>query len=275
MIGPRIGVRIGPRIGLAVGVGADTISPGDLAAAGVTRDATRLVYLPASATEWATTLTAANDTKGGPTSIWRMQQTSGDAIDELGNFNLTATGTLLYQQIVSDMATKGISTVQGIAGVLASTAAGLPDISTTSCSLLMYVAMPAIVATTRAIGQLGQPFAFTASAQLVPTKKLRFALDPNIATGADDLTTVTRPIWITVDRTNGVASLDSDLETLTAPLTSTPSSREVMIGGDNLVSWLPDTFTYPYAVLFVGAAAERTTAQRRTLLTTLGWSPLW
>ena len=243
--------------------------------AGVAQDATRLVYLPATDAQWTQARAVAGDSAGNPSAIWLFQEASGSAADVLGNFNLTKSGTFAYQQAVADMATKGIMTTAGVAGAMISTSASLPDIATTSCALLMYVAMPASVAGTRALGQLGQPFGSTASAQLVPSKKLNYALDPNTATGGEDPTTVTRPIWITVDRTNNAGTLCSDLENLTATLTATPSSKEVMVGGDNVMSFFPDTCTYTYGALFVGAAAERTLAQRRALLTTLGWSIPW
>lgn len=268
----NIGLRIGQRIGPTVGPGGGRVSM-----AGVARDATSNIYLPANASQWSTTLAVAGVSSGGPSSLYLLQEAAGNAADSIGAIALTAAGTLAYRQAITGWTAKGIATTAGVAGTLSSSSAGLPDISTTSCALLVYVLLPSGVATLRSVAQIGGPaFNTIAGAQLSSSpKKMVFQLDPNTTTGAVDNTSVVRMIWITVNRTAGTAALDTDLEELTATLTSTPTGKFYFLGGDNSSSEFPDNTTYLYAARFDGAAAETTKAQRRAVLRTLGWSIPW
>jgi hypothetical protein len=274
-VGVRVGVRVGLQAGVAVGVSSDPLG-GSAGMSSVARDATSLKYVPSTQAQWNTVLATAGLSSGPPSSIYLLQEASGNAADSAGALPLTAGGTVLYQQTVTGWARKGISTISGTPGTLLTTSAALPDIGTTSCALLAYVLLPTFAATLRTIAQLGDTFSAEASAELNGTPKtMIFQADPNTATGAVDATSVVRPIWFVVNRTGGVAALDTDLEELVAALTATPTGRQYLLGGDNLMSNQPDNCTYIYAVRFDGAAAELTKNQRRSVLQTLGWTIPW
>lgn len=267
--GLRTGVRSILRSGL---------NPGDstVSMAGVAQDATSGIYCPASAAQWTTTLAVAGITTGNPSSLYLLQEAAGNPADSIGAFTLTAAGTLLYQQPVTGWTRLGITTTDGVAGSLQSVSASLPDIATTSCLLLLYVLLPLNAAVARTVAQLGSSFSTSARAEVVGVpKNLRGELDPNVANGAADATSVVRLIMIMVDRTNAVGVIASDLETLSPALTATPAGKTMMIGGDNVISNQPPLATNTYAVRFDGAAAELTLAKRRALATTLGWSIPW
>jgi len=266
------GLRNGVRSALRSGV-----NPSDAGSlAGVTRDATNGVYYPATGAENASLIGAAGLTFTAA-ALWTLQEASGNAADSIGAFTLTAAGTLAYQQAVAGLSRKGILTTQGVAGTLSSTAAGLPDIGTASCLLWFDVAAPVSVSTTRALGQLGALFGSAASAQFITAtnKKLNFACDPNNAAGADDATTTVRSVGIKIDRTGAVAAIYTAAEKLAPALTATPAGKLVMLGGDNLVSFLPDAQAYVWASLYNGANAEWSDAQARSFLSTRGYTVAW
>lgn len=274
MIGVRVGVKVGARAGVAVGVGEDQLAV-TASLVGVAIDAASAKYVPANLTQWQTVMAAAGVGSGAPSSLYLLQEASGNAADSIGALPLTAGGTLAYQQAVPGWMRVGIKTTAGSVGTLLTTAAGLPDILTTSCSLLAYVLLPTFAATLRTVVQLGTPFNTEASAELNGTPKtMIFQCDPNTTVGAVDNTSVVRPIWITVNRTGIVSALDTDLEELTAVL-SAAAGKQYLLGGDNIMSNNPDNCTYIYAVRFDGAAAELTKSQRRSVLQTLGWTIPW
>jgi hypothetical protein len=266
-----IGPRLGPRLGL---VG------GGLTMGSVTRDATSLIYCPANATEWATTLAVAGIGSGGPSSVYLLQEPSGNAADAIGSFTLTAAGTLAYQQAVAGWTRKGIATTDATPGVLKTTSASLPDISTTSCAILAYVLLPVNGSASpgRVVTQLGAAFNTKVSSNLQGAPKaMQGIADPNTVAGTADNTNVVRPVWIQVNRTAGTATIATNLERLTPTLTAIPTGKLMYLGGDNASSEFPGSCTYLYAARFDGAAAELSTAQLRSLLstTTLGWSIPW
>lgn len=278
MIGVRAGLRVGLRCGIAAGIAADAVSPGGASIAGVARDATSMIYLPATAGQWNTLLAAANISTGNPSALHLPDLAAGgNLVDQIGTFTLTATGTLTYQQSVSGWSTKGIATSTGVSGTLASIAAGLPDISTTSMLAVVYVLVPATVATFRSIYQFGPTFGSQAGALLSTSsnKRMRAIADPNFLDGTDDATAQVRPFVLKVDRTAGACALYSDREKLAPALTVTPTGKAYTLGGDNTMSFFPDAFTYLYSAVFFAAAAEMPDAKVRTLLQTLGWTVLW
>lgn len=281
MIGIRVGMAVGMRAAGAIGIDANEVSPPVASSmASVTRDATSGIYCPATAGEWSTTLAVAGITTGNPSAWWLMQEAAGNLADSSGNgLALTASGTLLYQQAVTGWSRKAIQTTLGFAGIMQSAAAGLPDIATQSCLLLGYVTvLPPTVATDRTLMQMGVNFSSAASAQLVlgaPNRRMRYALDPNVATGADDPSTAMRPYAIKVDRTGGTGALYTDAEKLAPALTPTPAGKTVLYGGDNNQTDFPDTCQHAYGAAFFLGAAEISDAKMRSLYQTLGWTVLW
>lgn len=267
------GIRSGLRSGLRSG-----INPGDSAGmASVARDAGSGVYLPATAAQWTATLAAAGIASGGPSALHLLNDVAGNPVDAIGTFPLTASGTLTYGAGASGWTKVGIATTLGVAGLLQTTAAGLPDISTTSLLALVYAATPATIATTRSLFQVGPTFGSQAAALFITStnKKLRAVADPNTADGTDDPSVAVHPFILKVDRTNAVCRLYSDREKLSPTLTATPTGKGYALGGDNTMSFFPDTFVFLYSALFFGGSAEMGDASVHALLQTLGWSLAW
>jgi hypothetical protein len=277
VINLRTGLATGLRAGLAIGLQADPLRAANTSMAGVAQDATSGKFLPANTTQWNTTMAAAGLSSGNPSALHLLQEASGNPADAIGSITLTASGTLAYQQAASGWSTKGIGTSTGVAGLMQSVSASLPNISTTSMLALVYALVPATAATFRSLFQFGPTFGSQAAALIgnSTNKKLRGVADPNFVDGVDDASAVVRPFVLKVNRTGAAAALYSDAEKLAPTLTATPTGKGYALGGDNTMSFFPDAFTFLYSAVFFGAAAELSDAQVRTLLQTLGWMVAW
>lgn len=277
MIGPRGGLAVGARVGIAVGISADPVgASGGPSMAGVAQDATSGKYLPATAGQWTQTLTVAGIGSSGPSAIHLLQDPSGNPADVLGTFPLTASGTLAYLQAVTGWAAKGIKTSSGVAGIMQTVSASLPDISTTSMLALVYVLLPGAAATTRSYVTFGPGFGFQAACNYTSGTQKAVCLDgANTATGVDDPTSTVRPLLLQIDRTHNVVELCTNLERITPTFATGPTGKAYILGGDNGQTNFPDTAIFLYSALFVGSAAELTVSNKRSLLQTLGWSIPW
>lgn len=240
----------------------------------VSRDASSNVYAPASAAQWTQALGVAGITTGNPSGLWLLQEAAGDAADSIGSFTLTGGGGRTYQQAMPGWTRVGVKTTSGGQGNFKSTSASLPDISTTSALLLLYVGTVAAVATTRTLAQLGATFDGDTSARLNASEQIILARAGTETPGASVFCDATvRPVVIKVDRTNNASAVYTDQEKITG--VAAGAGKTVMIGADNAISWDSDALTYMFGALFVAGAAEMTDAKVKTLLQTLGWTIPW
>ncbi len=272
MIGPRIGPTVGPRIGVAVGVSANELGFFSSGISGVTRDATSGVYTPASAAEWTTLLAAAGDAIGGPSALYLCQEASGNLADSIGTFTLTASGTgITYAQSVAGWSRKGVTFNDGGSGAFANADAGLPDLSTTSFSSLWYWQESGTPAANRMLFAAGL---VTMSQALVQATGVpRFTSGVNSALGVVQLSTPVRPWLPTHNKTASSDVLYLDTEKVTPTFSVLTTGKSITWGQSSAVAHPPGSLLY--AALFFGAAAERTSTQWKTLLTTLGFNPLF
>ena len=261
------GLRSGLRSVLRSG-----LNPSDSSVlAGVTLDASGR-YRPSSSAEWATVLAAAGIASGGPSALYLCQDASGNLADAVGTFPLTASGTgTTYMQPVSGWSAKAVAMTSGSTGLFQSTDAGLPDIATTSMLMLAY-AQPTTTASTRDIMGGGTAatriLAETTATSGVP----RIMCAGNAAVGAVNTGAATRPWTLQINRTAGSAALYTDAERIVPTFGTTAAGKSISIG-----NFVAGTATCLYALIavFFGAAAELSTAQVRSLHTTLGWTPLF
>lgn len=242
----------------------------------VTRDATSLIYCPATAAEWTTTMSVAGLSSGNPSLLWLSQEASGDLTDSIGTFTGTASGWN-YQQAVTGWTRSAVSADVASARIIFNAAAGLPDINTASCLVLTYHSFPAVEAPAGyySLVTMGPTFGSQIAANISGTAKLTAVVDPNSAAGAADPRNAVHPIVIRVNRTGGNAAVYTDQEKLTAALDATPTGKKIAIGGDNVNYWTEDGGGYLYTAAFFNAAAELSDAQVKTLLQTLGWTVAW
>lgn len=241
--------------------------------AGVAKDASG-IFCPANAAQWASILAVAGIGSGNPSLLWLLQEASGNAADSIGSFTGTASGTLTYQSSSTGWSRKGIKTSAGVAGTIANTAAGLPDVSTTSIMSLIYADLPGALGTTRTLKQLGTTFGNDITMQINNTPRLISIAGANSVTGTSNPGSAVRPLVLRSDRTNSRINGYSDQEKMT-PAGLGGTGKNVLLGGDNTQTFFPDAVNYLYCAVFTGAAAELTDAQVKTLLQTLGWSIAW
>jgi hypothetical protein len=277
MIGSRLGVKFN-FVGSAVGSSAD--DEGIAGLVGVSKDATSNIFCPATLTEWNTVLSFNNILSGPPSALHLLQEVAGSPADTIGTFTLTPFGTITYSNAVSGWSRKSINLSDGVSGGLKNTAVGLPDISTNSCMMLMYMTVPPDVPTNRTLCQLGPNFGSRFGANVlsisVGHKRINCVLDPTNAAGADDTTTNVRPVILKINRTGGNATLYTNAEKLVPTFAgNVVTGKNIQFGGDNVNSDFPPICSCLYWCTFFNGAAEMTDAQIRSLLQSLGWTVAW
>ncbi|HKP07589.1 MAG TPA: hypothetical protein VJU58_10095 [Microbacterium sp.] len=272
-VGPRIGPAVGPRIGVALGVSEDPISAGGAPVLpGVTRDASRGIYCPATAAEWTTVLTAAGDATGGPSAVYTFQEASGNLVDQVGTFTCAVSGTgLAYQVTESGWTRKAITTTEGASGLFLNTDAGLPDISTNSCLVLTYVRTVSSISR-RSIFGLG-PAGSRCSAERELTTGVPVIMDfPQQASGTIDPSGVVRPWWLQINQAASFAGILTDQEKIVPSWSGTAAGKRLTYG---ILQNNCSTAAYLYSAVFFNAAAEKSLAAIKSISQTLGWTIPW
>ncbi len=235
---------------------------------GVTQDATSGIYFPASAAEWAIALAAAGDTAGGPSFQWGGGDASGALVGDFGGVNLAAGGTAaLYRQAIPGTSRVGVAGTDGATTTFSSTAAGLPDPTTTSYLFLLNVYFSGAPAVQRTIFQYGTTLPQVLALSTTPLLKLQGAA---LVTGTKN-PVGWRQLWfqyyVPTDAIGPRAALVTDQEPRTTTKRATVSKNAIL------------SLNFPGVVgpitLFVGAAAQRSTAQQRNLIQVLGGSLQW
>jgi hypothetical protein len=270
MIGPRVGTVVGVAAGVAVGVSADELGGGTAnPMAGVTRDATSGIYRPSNATEWTTTLAVAGLGGGNPTGLWLCQDASGDLADAIGSNPLVVSGAPAYRQSNTGWTTKSFNitatTVQ--AAILA---AGVFNPAADSIAWLGYCCLTGTPGGNRNVLTLTNN-ATGIRVDHTVANKLQMTCGANTATSANTYTTSTIfPIAIVYNRTATSCKLYTELEELTVTYASVGDGNKgigaVQSTGDSTAHWNMLT-------AFSSTAAELSTANMRSLLQTLAWSP--
>lgn len=268
MIGLRTGIKAGARIGGAVGLGADPIAPNATnPMAGVTKDATSNIYVPANGTEWGTVHTALGF-GSAPVLAWGCQDASGGAAAIVGSINLDpeAPGTRIdYQQAVSGWTRKAILS-RGDA-ILTSNA-GLPDPATTSMMIMGYLVIEAPGSSNDRI-TLGNTN--RALLQVTTDPAIRVVNSTNVQNGAAVIDGAVHPFILQFDQTANTVTCFSDQEYVTVAKLVDPNKEISFVGAP---AGSGKTYIL-YGALWSGAAAELTRTQVKALETILGWSPSW
>lgn len=275
MIGARVGIRVGMRVGVAVGSSEDQLdgSAGSGGIAGVTRDSTSGKYLPANAAEWTLLMAAAGLATGNPSSCYNIGSVaSGNLPDSIGTLTMSTSGAgSAYQQAESGWSTPAIVMTEGSIANFQTTSASLPDILTNSCALLVYARI-ANSGITRSVAGMGLAPTRCAAERVLTTGRAMCVCNGQSQQSVADMTGVVRPWLIQINRTAGSAALSLDAENVVPTFGVTAAGKAITLG---VLQTNAPGGAFLYAARFDNAAAEWTLAQRRTLLTTLGWSVLW
>lgn len=274
MIGVRAGVTVGMRAGVAVGVPEDELGvPGTDPLAGVSRDASSSVYVPANGSEWTTLMNVAGVATGNPSTTYLCQEASGNLADSIGTFTLAASGTgLLYQQTISGWTRKAVGTTTAGTGVFANADAGLPNIATNSILLMMYV-QPTTIATRRDIIGFGAAATKCVAQNEVTTGFARALCNSNIGgPGAVNMGGSVHPWVLQANRTASTCTLYTDVEKITPAFSAAIAGQSITVG--TFIAGCA-TARYLYGACWFNSAAEMTSGQVKAVLQTLGWTIPW
>ncbi len=234
----------------------------------VTRDATSLIYLPATAAEWSTTLTVAGDSSGGPSHLYLPgSPASGNITDIIGGKTLNVSGSPLYQQPITGWSTKCVAP-PGTATNTFFNNGTMEDIASNSV-LTMLVAQFNQSASTREIAFHGAA-STNALENAGATTHQRIRTGANSANGTIDHTTAPHIYWIKWNRTGSENKLISELERLSITFASTSGvTLQIQTG----ISTDTAAFAkFLYVAEFIGAAAEKSDATIKAISQTLGWT---
>lgn len=235
----------------------------------VSRDATSGIYVPITSGEWATVLSVAGISSGGPTSVWSFQEFSGNIADSVGSLTLTASAGWTYQAAVTGWSRKAITCLDGGTATMLNTDASLPDISTQSQLILTYLNMPAAApGVVRVLLASGT----TMLAYRINTTPRNICVGTGSTTGTLDPTNAVRPAVLKLDRSNNTGVLYTDQEKLSVANVTTMTGKRVGWGG--LGANTP-ALGVLYGAVFTLTAGEMNDATVKTLLQTLGWTIPW
>jgi len=270
MIGIRTGIAAGPRFGIAAGISEDELAATAGGLPGVTRDSSSGIYCPANASEWTAVMAAAGIGSGNPSGTWLCQEASGNLVDQIGALALIANGTPLYLQSAAGWARFGVG-FNAVANQRFTANVGTgPSPATTSQLWLFYMSITATPGAT-AVAMNVSDGATNFRTLVTTTPRIQSAIAGVTATGTQNPTaTGIQPMVMLYDRTNLAATIFTGQEKITNTYSAAVVDGRKGIGGA-----LSPTGQCVYGAMFQGAAAELTSAQIKTLLTTLGWSIPW
>lgn len=265
-IGARMGVDVGLNIGLEVG------QTGSNPMATVARDAGSSKYLPASAAQWDATL-AADGLSGGPTSLYLLQEGSGAPQDSIGTNHLTVFNSPTYGGAVPGWSALAVGSNDG-SDAFYSTAIGNP--AAQSCLAIAYLRITAAPAGDSPILSIGQGAGIADRRHAAITSAPRYnARDFTAATidvdGTTDPSTDVRFVALLINRAASEFSVLTDQDKITtvwsAPSSGTNAYLSIFDGIGNAQCL--------YLAVFLGASAEKSRTQIKTIAQRLGWSPPW
>lgn len=237
----------------------------------VSRDATSLKRVPATAQEW-TDLIAYAGIGGGaaaPAFIWLCQEGSGNAAEVSTGPALVAGGSPLYAQAVAGWTRTALGTTDGTANQRFSSAdAALPDISATPAMLLVYTAIAATPAGIRGVSCIGT----TRVENRVNTTPVHRCVAVNTSDGTTTIGTGVLPVTIKADVGNSIADVYTDTDKVVPVFSGTITGKLLQLGATGAVA---GPSRYLYAALFTGAAAQLSDANRKLLLQALGFTITW
>lgn len=272
-VGARIGSRLGSPLGSRVG-GPVSSSP----LAGIPQDAASGVYRPGTLAQWQQVLAAAADTVGDPFFHASLGQASGNDTDTIGGLTFTRGGTvgnILFQQTLTGMSAVGVRLPRDTDCTFFTTDATLPDISTGDLLVMgiAYIPNPGPTTTPSTAVQLGTTFGADATLQMDTTPRIKAVMGAATTNGTANPLGQLTPWAVLVDRTNTRGAMLTKQEALAVAVGG--AGKNLLIGGDNIQSWLSSGWTYCDVVAFKGAAARRSNAQIKTIWQTVGWTIAW
>lgn len=249
-----------------------------LGSSSYTTDATSGIAIPQNASEWSAFIASKGlSTWSNPNLLYALQDTVSPLVPSIGSATLTVSGTVTYQQVITGFATKGIKLAQTASNYASSTDASLPTPSTTSALLLALIDAQALGP---GVGQFPNLMGMVA-ANAFSAEMYQNSLNWYVHNGANNQISVNAltgrgvvPVVIKHDVTNLAIGGYTDKDSL-APTYAALAATKLLFLGNNTAYTATGGFGCVYFAVWWGAAAERTAADVRSLLTAMGYSPTW
>jgi hypothetical protein len=245
----------------------------------VERDATSLIRVPSSLTQWQNfnayhvAIGTANFPNVTPSSLYLMQEASGNLADSIDGITLTATGaSLIYQQAVAGWSRKAFAIPDGLVTHNAQNTTTAVDISTTSALWMLYVRMPA--GAPAAVRRLARINATGMLGSLSTTPRIQCVTGGaggSTVNGTSNPTGAVHLFAIQANRALPQARIFTDQEKVAGTV---GTYATVALGIGSSAGNSADV-GYLYGPLFTGAAAELSDAQVKSLAQALGFTIPW
>ena len=231
---------------------------------------------PATDTEWSNFIGAGGLAISTPNALWPMQETSGSLADAIGPIALAPQGTSItsgsYRQPVAGWTRGAIKISDGSNAVFFNSQnLAMPDLSTTSMTILLFYATASVPTATRSVlfggccsggSTLAQVGIDTAS-HLVLTVGGGTPVVGTMTSGASVV-----PLLLKLDVSHTEQKLITNNEVITAVYKTLGASRGIILGG--ALNPPPDG-RFLYMAAWYGARAEISDLDAQSLITALGW----
>lgn len=217
--------------------------------------------MPTTAAEWVGAGFQA------PAHIWLFQEASGAILDKVGSKNLSAAGTVAYQQAVAGWTAKAIgSTTPGTTGNCSN--ATMENLNANSVLTLTYsqFTLSATTLVSRAFHGAASVNDLQANAA---SAIMRLRTGANAANGTGLHAATIHPIAVRWDRTNTVNAAYSDIEKVGITWADTAGTTMQVTAATLDTAFVGNVM---YAATWVGASAELVDAQIKSMLQALGWT---
>jgi PKD repeat protein len=225
--------------------------------------------IPQSTTEWTSFLASLGLATGNPSSIYLLQDLSGNPADVgSANLPLIASGTgLSYRNAISGWATKAINFTDNGSGTLATTSASQTDLSTADELIFMWIATT--LAGLRTVVSLGTPALNKVDYQV--TALPRSTINNQNGTFTGTANPISSNVYGVVLHSS--ATLSSQVLYLpTEKISATYIAGAGKRFGIGAFARNSPQMSALYAVRFTGSAARLTSTQIKTLMTGMGVS---
>ncbi len=189
-----------------------------------------------------------------PDALWLMQDTSGKPADEKGYLQLTAGGTVTYNNSVAGWTRKFLGTSDGVAGTFTTTNSSLPNPASASLGVFFLVS----ASTAAALRSVLELFA-SAACRLRVTNTPRFQgfVDPSSTqNGTVDPTGAVRAVYVQYNFTDSDFAIFTDQEKITVS-SSAKTGRGIVFGSGVAAALM----RLGYGFAYYGAKAERSSAE--------------
>jgi hypothetical protein len=225
--------------------------------------------VPATTAEWEALLSAAQLSAISPDHLWQMQESTGNLRDAIGVADLQPLNLTTYADSISGWSRVAASTIATVAndGYYTNATGNLDG---TSYFVLAYVAVdgaPAMNASLLGVGQNGDHH------YVGLTTTPDFAADAiggSATVGSIGPGSAVHPIALELDATHSTYTIYTDQERIVGPMRATSAQGALTVFGN--VTATATVTHYLYAALWNGAYAERSDADVKALLTTMGWT---